>query len=69
MAISGSGCQATMAGSASVTAGVLPTAYAVTGGGSYCSGPGVTVGLERSQNNITILSREEWYQHCGNTKR
>lgn len=32
------GCQQMMAGSTSVTIDPLPTAYTVTGGGSYCSG-------------------------------
>ncbi len=43
------GCVSTMSGSAIISAYVLPTAYDVTGGGSYCSGSaGVTVGLSSS---------------------
>ncbi|RYX78212.1 hypothetical protein EON76_06770 [bacterium] len=42
-----------MTGSATVTVNPLPTAYNVTGGGSYCSGgSGVVVGLSNSQTGI-----------------
>ncbi len=36
--ISGTGCAGTMAGSAVITINPLPNAYAVSGGGSYCTG-------------------------------
>jgi hypothetical protein len=43
-------CSALMNGSANVTINPLPLPYAVTGGGSYCSGgAGVVVGLANSQ--------------------
>ncbi len=48
------GCVSTMAGSPSVTINPLPTAYTVTGGGSYCSGgTGVDVGLSSSDAGVT----------------
>ncbi|MBE0640768.1 MAG: hypothetical protein IH599_01950, partial [Bacteroidales bacterium] len=47
-------CSALMNGSASVTINPLPLPYAVTGGGSYCSGgTGVLVGLANSQNGTS----------------
>jgi autotransporter-associated beta strand protein len=45
-------CMNTMTGSATVVAGTQPTAIQVTGGGSFCSGPGVPVGLLYSENNV-----------------
>lgn len=43
------GCNAAMVGSVSVTIAPLPTAFAVTGGGTYCSGgTGMPVGLSSS---------------------
>ena len=42
-----------MSGSATITAGTPPTAFAVTGGGSFCSGPGLPVGLSGSQSGVT----------------
>ncbi len=45
----GTSCTATMTGSATVSINPLPTAYAVTGGGAYCSGGGgVSIGLSGS---------------------
>jgi len=42
-----------MTGSVAITINALPTAYAVTGGGSYCSGgTGVLVGLANSTSGI-----------------
>lgn len=47
------GCVANMTGSVVVTINPLPTAYAVTGGGAYCTGgAGVAVGLANSQTNV-----------------
>jgi uncharacterized protein YjdB len=44
-------CATTMTGSAIITVNPLPTAYAVTGGGSYCSGgTGVVIGVANSDN-------------------
>ncbi len=44
------GCSSNMAGSASISIDPLPTAFTLTGGGSYCSGgTGVLVGLSGSQ--------------------
>jgi hypothetical protein len=43
-------CATTMSGNAVVTVNPLPTAYGVTGGGSYCAGgSGVAIGLANSQ--------------------
>ena len=42
-----------MTGSATVSVSALPTAYSVTGGGSYCSGGiGVVIGLSNSQTGV-----------------
>ncbi|WP_337968506.1 tandem-95 repeat protein [uncultured Flavobacterium sp.] len=47
-------CTAPMTGSATITINPLPTAYAVTGGGSYCrGGTGVAVGLSNSQTGVS----------------
>jgi Secretion system C-terminal sorting domain len=49
----GLSCTSTMSGSATITITSPPTAYAVTGGGSYCSGgTGVAVGLANSDAGI-----------------
>ncbi|MES2704913.1 MAG: T9SS type A sorting domain-containing protein [Bacteroidota bacterium] len=49
----GTSCTGAMAGSAAITVNPLPTAYAVTGGGSYCAGgSGVAVGLANSQSGV-----------------
>ncbi|HPO61758.1 MAG TPA: choice-of-anchor Q domain-containing protein [Candidatus Kapabacteria bacterium] len=46
-------CENTMTGSVQVTINQLPLLFAVTGGGSYCTGgTGVVVGLEDSENGI-----------------
>ena len=46
-------CTSGMTGSAVITINPLPTAYAVTGGGSYCSGgTGVTIGLANSNVGV-----------------
>jgi uncharacterized protein YjdB len=51
--IAGTGCVATMSGSVAVTVNPLPTAYAVTGGGVYCTGgSGMAVGVANSQTNV-----------------
>jgi hypothetical protein len=48
-----SGCNSTMSGSATVSINVLPTIYAVTGGGAQCAGgSGVAVGLSNSQIGV-----------------
>lgn len=47
------GCMSVMSGSAIITIDPLPTAYNVTGGGSYCSGgAGVLVGLNSSDAGV-----------------
>jgi type IX secretion system substrate protein/Big-like domain-containing protein len=47
------GCQNMMTGSVTITINPAPTAYTVTGGGSYCSGgAGVNVGLSGSVTGI-----------------
>ena len=47
------GCVGNMSGSASVSINPLPTAYVVTGGGSYCTGgTGVHVGLSNSLSGV-----------------
>ena len=51
--IAGTFCTANMSGSATITITALPTAYTVTGGGSYCAGgTGVAVGLSGSQVGV-----------------
>ena len=48
------GCVDTMSGSVNISVNALPTAYNVTGGGTFCSGgTGVAVGLSSSQTGIT----------------
>jgi hypothetical protein len=48
------GCANAMGGSATVIVNDLPTAYTLTGGGSYCSGAsGVAIGLSGSQSGIS----------------
>jgi hypothetical protein len=43
-----------ISGSATVTIYILPTAFSVTGGGSYCAGgAGLSIGLSNSQNGVT----------------
>ncbi len=52
-AVDGTGCSGTMTGSATVSVSGLPTVYAVTGGGSLCSGgTGVNIGLANSQTGV-----------------
>ena len=46
------GCTIDMAANAIVTGGPLPTAFSVTGGGNYCSGPGLAIGLSGSQAGV-----------------
>lgn len=54
-----SGCQQSMTGSTSVTIDPLPTAYAVTGGGNYCTGgTGVHVGLAFSNTGINYQLKQ-----------
>jgi hypothetical protein len=51
--IASTGCASAMTGSSSVSVDPLPTAYAMTGGGSYCSGGiGVSVGLGGSETGV-----------------
>jgi hypothetical protein len=48
------GCTRSMSGSATITVNALPTAYTITGGGSYCAGGfGLSVGLSGSQSGIS----------------
>ena len=46
------GCESNMTGSATVMAGLAPLAFNVTGGGNYCGGAGVQVGLAASQTGF-----------------
>jgi subtilisin-like proprotein convertase family protein/endonuclease/exonuclease/phosphatase family metal-dependent hydrolase len=47
------GCTQTMSGSANISINQNPSAFNVTGGGSYCiNGTGVVVGISNSENNI-----------------
>ncbi len=47
-------CTNNMTGSAIISINPLPTAFAVTGGGSYCAGgTGVTIGLASSQSGVS----------------
>jgi len=53
-------CVATMSGNATVTVISLPTAYNVTGGGSYCAGgSGVAVGLSNSQTGVNYQLKKD----------
>ena len=45
-------CQNNMSGSVDIGIDPLPTAYNVTGGGSYCAGSGVQVGLSDSETDV-----------------
>ena len=48
------GCTSTMSGLVNVTVNAIPTAFNVTGGGSFCSGgSGIPIGLSGSQSGIT----------------
>lgn len=48
------GCSKMMSGSAIISINALPTAFSVTGGGSYCAGGnGVHVGLSNTQTDVT----------------
>ncbi len=47
------GCSRTMTGSAIVTAAVVPSSYAVTGGGNICPGVGALIGLAGSDIGVT----------------
>ncbi len=48
------GCTSAMSGSATVGINAVPSAFAVTGGGNYCSGgSGVAVGLAASSSSAT----------------
>jgi hypothetical protein len=59
VAIGGSAtCTSNMTGSATVAVTAAPTAYAVTGGGSYCTGgDGVAIGLDGSQDGVSYQLR------------
>jgi hypothetical protein len=47
------GCASAMTGSATITAGAVPSVYNVTGGGHYCAGGnGLQIGLSSSQSGI-----------------
>lgn len=50
---SSTSCSADMNGMATVSINTLPTAFAVTGGGAYCAGSSVSVGLSGSQSNVS----------------
>ena len=53
MANPGSSCATPMSGTAPVVTTALPTAYAVTGGGGYCTGSaGVHIGLSSSATGV-----------------
>jgi PKD-like domain len=50
---SGTSCPRTMTGNATISINSLPTAFTVTGGGTYCEGgTGVSVGLSSSQTGV-----------------
>lgn len=52
-ATGGTGCSATMTGSATISIAALPVAYTITGGGSYCAGgTGVAIGLSGSDPGV-----------------
>ena len=48
------GCTSTMTGSVNVTINAIPTAFTLTGGGSFCTGgSGILIGLSGSQSGIS----------------
>jgi hypothetical protein len=55
LAVNGTSCGRNMTGNATIVVNPAPTAYAVTGGGNYCTGmaTGVAVGLANSATGFT----------------
>jgi len=45
-------CTATISGSATITVNALPTVYAVSGGGTFCSGSSASISLAGSQTGV-----------------
>ncbi len=46
------GCAGNMSNSITVVSGPKPTAYTLTGGGNYCSGPGLDIVLSNSETGV-----------------
>ena len=49
------GCVGNTSNSITVNSGNKPTAFTVTGGGSYCSGPGIAIGLSNSETGVSYV--------------
>ena len=49
------GCVGNTSNSITVNSGAKPTAFTVTGGGSYCSGPGIAIGLQNSETGVSYV--------------
>ena len=49
------GCVGNVSNSITVNSGAKPTAFTVTGGGSYCSGPGIAIGLMNSETGVNYV--------------
>ena len=54
-----SNCTSNMAGNASITGGTTPTVFNVTGGGGYCSGTGLPIGLSGSQLTVNYQLKRD----------
>ena len=49
------GCVGNMSNSITVNSGSAPTAFTVTGGGNYCSGPGLDIVLSNSETGVNYV--------------
>ncbi len=49
------GCVGNTSNSITVNSGTAPIAYTVTGGGNYCSGPGIAIGLLNSETGVNYV--------------
>jgi hypothetical protein len=49
------GCIGNMSSGITVNSGTAPIAYTVTGGGNFCSGPGLPIGLSNSETGVNYV--------------
>ncbi len=49
------GCIGNTSNSITINSGSAPTAFTVSGGGNYCSGPGVAIGLSNSETGVNYV--------------